>query len=172
MKDQLYTPEEIAETLKISKYTVYEKIKRGELDAHRIGRHLRISDLHLATYLARTCEKENVFTADILHENDQTYAAIGATRICVDTDLVGQARIMIGPEDVILSKGVFSSSARNVLKGTVDEIVEEGSKVKIRLDVGISLWALITKKSFLEMDIEKGDELYAIFKTMSVRVFK
>lgn len=36
------TPEEAAQILKISKYTVYELIKKGELPARRIGRQLRI----------------------------------------------------------------------------------------------------------------------------------
>lgn len=36
------TPEEVAELLKISKYTVYEMIKRGEIRSYRIGRKVRI----------------------------------------------------------------------------------------------------------------------------------
>ncbi|NPV92480.1 MAG: helix-turn-helix transcriptional regulator [Firmicutes bacterium] len=42
-----YTPTEVAEVLKISRYTVYELIKRGELAAFRIGRKVRVeaSDL-------------------------------------------------------------------------------------------------------------------------------
>ena len=44
MRDEiLYTPEEIAQKLKLSKYTIYEMIKRGEISAHRIGRSLRIT---------------------------------------------------------------------------------------------------------------------------------
>ncbi|HZW82402.1 MAG TPA: helix-turn-helix domain-containing protein, partial [Candidatus Deferrimicrobium sp.] len=36
------TPEEAAQILKVSKYTLYEMIKRGELPAQRIGRQIRI----------------------------------------------------------------------------------------------------------------------------------
>lgn len=36
-EDILYTPDEIAQKLKITKSTVYEMIKRGDLDAHRMG---------------------------------------------------------------------------------------------------------------------------------------
>ncbi|WP_373231828.1 helix-turn-helix domain-containing protein [Cohnella sp.] len=39
MTDSLsYSPEEIAKTLKISKGTVYELIKRGELPSYRVGK--------------------------------------------------------------------------------------------------------------------------------------
>ena len=49
MRDEiLYTPEEIAQKLKLSKYTIYEMIKRGEISAHRIGRSLRITETQLA----------------------------------------------------------------------------------------------------------------------------
>ena len=50
-EDILYTPEEIAQKLKITKGTVYEMIKRGELEAHRIGRYLRISRTQFDKYL-------------------------------------------------------------------------------------------------------------------------
>ncbi len=44
-----YTPEEVARLLRISRFTVYEFIKRGELTAYHIGRKLRIeaSDLDI-----------------------------------------------------------------------------------------------------------------------------
>ncbi len=45
-----YTPVEVAKKLKISKFTVYELIKRGELDAYRIGRKIRIEEASLEAY--------------------------------------------------------------------------------------------------------------------------
>lgn len=42
MNDKPLTVEEAAQILKISKYTLYELIKRGEIPAQRIGRQLRI----------------------------------------------------------------------------------------------------------------------------------
>ena len=68
--------------------------------------------------------------------------------------------------------GTFISSARNVHKGIVTDIIVSGSKVLVTVDIGISIKALITEKSLREMRIEKGTELYAVFKTMSVTVYK
>ncbi|SDG27670.1 helix-turn-helix transcriptional regulator [Desulfosporosinus hippei] len=48
--DISYTPEEIAKILKISKFTVYELIKRGELTAYRIGRKVRVEGADLEAY--------------------------------------------------------------------------------------------------------------------------
>ena len=49
--ENLYTPQEVADQLKIKKHTVYDLIKRGELQSTKIGKQLRISELQLNTYL-------------------------------------------------------------------------------------------------------------------------
>jgi len=41
-KDSALTPVEVAKMLKISKNTVYELVKRGELNSYRVGNKLRI----------------------------------------------------------------------------------------------------------------------------------
>lgn len=46
-----YTPEEVAKILKISRFTVYEFIKRGELTAYHIGRKLRIEAADLEIFM-------------------------------------------------------------------------------------------------------------------------
>lgn len=53
-----YTPEEVAKILKISKYTVYELVKRGELKSYRIGKRMRIEpeDLEQFIHLQKTKE--------------------------------------------------------------------------------------------------------------------
>jgi putative molybdopterin biosynthesis protein len=45
-----YTPEEVARILKISRFTVYEMIKRGDLAAYRIGRKVRVEHDDLEQY--------------------------------------------------------------------------------------------------------------------------
>lgn len=49
-----YTPEEVAAILKISKYTVYELIKRGELGAYRVGRKVRVETSDIEAYKLRS----------------------------------------------------------------------------------------------------------------------
>ncbi len=51
MSDEIsYTPEEVAGLLKISRFTVYELIKRGELKAYRVGRKVRVEAEDLDAY--------------------------------------------------------------------------------------------------------------------------
>lgn len=50
-----YTPEEVAKILKISRFTVYELIKRGDLVAYRVGeRKMRIEAADLEHYKNKT----------------------------------------------------------------------------------------------------------------------
>lgn len=52
--NKLYTAQEVADKLKIKKTTVYELIKRGELNSSKIGKQLRISEEQLNQYLHGT----------------------------------------------------------------------------------------------------------------------
>lgn len=55
MSDDIsFTPEEVAKNLKISKFTVYELIKRGELAAYHIGRKVRVEAADLEVFKRRS----------------------------------------------------------------------------------------------------------------------
>ena len=171
-KDDLYTPEEIAQKLKITKYTVYEMIKRGDLDAHRLGKKLRISGDQFGLYLLRSKGSANIYEAVVSVEDGESIANVGSVAIVVNTDLTGSVNVSIRPEDIILSKNELVCSANNVLKGTVTDVFEVEGSAKVVLDVGIPISALITKKSRDRMGIAIGSELYVVFKAMSVKVYK
>ncbi|WP_428830903.1 helix-turn-helix domain-containing protein [Dehalobacterium formicoaceticum] len=168
----LYTPEEVAKKLKLSKYTIYEMIKRGDLKAHHIGRSIRVSQYQLELYLMGTGKAENVFDAEIISEGDAKFALANGVKISVSTELEGRVKVSIAPEDIILSGGTFISSARNMLKGVVTDLKIGDRSVQVLLDIGIPLVVLITRQSLQDMNIQKGNELYAVFKTMAVKVIK
>ncbi|KAA9020001.1 helix-turn-helix transcriptional regulator [Niallia endozanthoxylica] len=48
--DEIYTPDEVAKLFKISKHTVYELIKRGELRAFKVGNKMRIEQNEVNRY--------------------------------------------------------------------------------------------------------------------------
>lgn len=168
----LYTPEELANKLKLSKYTIYEMIKRGDIQAHHIGRSIRVSQSQLELYIMSTRKTDNVYDAEIIREGNEKYALIKDVKINVSTEFDGRVKISVRPEDIILSKNPLVSSARNVMKGTVTDLIFDEKSAKVFLNVGIPMLIFITRQSMLEMNINKGDELYAIFKTMAVKVIK
>ncbi|WP_142307833.1 substrate-binding domain-containing protein [Bacillus cereus] len=51
MDHHSYTTEEVAKRLKVSKLTVYDLIKKGELPSYRVGRQMRIDAADLEQYI-------------------------------------------------------------------------------------------------------------------------
>lgn len=171
-EELLYTPEEISQKLKITKNTVYEMIKRGDLDAHRLGKHLRISESQFEAYLLKSKGSANQYHGTVFSDHDEKFVKIDDVNIHIHTDLTGEVKISIRPEDIILSLEPFTSSARNIFKGTVIDLISNDDGVKVILDIGIPMMSLITIKSMETMNISKGSVLYAVFKTMSINVYK
>ncbi len=54
INDTTYTPDDIAKMFKISKHTVYELIKRGELNAFKVGNKMRVNPEEVERYKNRT----------------------------------------------------------------------------------------------------------------------
>lgn len=175
MKEEiLYTPDEIAKKLKLSKYTIYEMIKRGEIPAHRIGRSLRITESQLQTYLFQSKRADNSYEAEIITQEDEKLAkvigSIGDLYIAVSTDIEGSAKVSIKPEDVIISMTPLICSARNNIAGTVVGMEEMDKNYRITLNIGVPLVVNVTKRAVKEMNFKLGDTVYAVFKAMAVAV--
>jgi len=82
----------------------------------------------------------------------------------------GETSVFISPQDIILSKSAVESSARNVFKGRITEIMDLGSLVKLKVDVGKSFTVQITKRSFSEMRLNLNAEVFIAFKASNVQV--
>ncbi|MGG3468039.1 helix-turn-helix transcriptional regulator [Neobacillus pocheonensis] len=54
MEEKAYTPDEVAQIFQISKHTVYELIKRGELQAFKIGNKMRIEHAEIERFKENT----------------------------------------------------------------------------------------------------------------------
>ena len=115
---------------------------------------------------------ENTLTGEARIANDgTTLVDIGnEVNIVAVTRKTGRISIFISPDDIILSKNAFSSSARNSFEGSVIEIVDMNSVVKLRVDVGKFFTVHITRRSFEEMNINLGSKVFLTFKASSVQV--
>lgn len=61
MDNKVFTPQEVADILKIKKNTVYEMIKRGDLNAKKLGKQLRILGSDVDTYVKGTKNTESKY---------------------------------------------------------------------------------------------------------------
>lgn len=70
------------------------------------------------------------------------------------------------------SSKTVTTSARNRLSGEVVRVFSMGSQVRVTIDCGFPLVALVTRRSTEEMGLKKGTQVYATFKAVSIRVIR
>jgi molybdate transport system ATP-binding protein len=85
--------------------------------------------------------------------------------------LDGEAFACIRAEDVVLEpRPTTTTSARNELPATVTSAVSEGPLVRVTLDCGFRLVALVTRESAARLGLTPGAAAGALVKAPSVRL--
>jgi tungstate transport system ATP-binding protein len=122
-----------------------------------------------------------VETGNIVHgtveEQCEGLATVRAGELQIEacTELpVGTKVILLLPYDditvVIPSSEIITTSARNRFPGKVVKMFPTGSQVRVTIDCGIHLTALITRRSAEEMALSEGVKVVAMVKAVSIRV--
>jgi molybdate/tungstate transport system ATP-binding protein len=125
-----------------------------------------------------SAEVESIFRSENLiagnvtrREANLALVGIGGGEIIeAVTDRTGPVMLHIRPEDVVVSKHAVDTSARNRLSGTVAEVTDLGPTVRLLISGKRRITAIITRRSFFEMQLNIGSEVYAFFKATSVEV--
>ncbi|MDD5348698.1 MAG: ABC transporter ATP-binding protein [Chthoniobacteraceae bacterium] len=78
----------------------------------------------------------------------------------------------IRAEDVILFKGseLPQASPRNRLPGVIKSLAREGPMLRIKLDCGFALAALLTRQACEELALKEGDPIVAMVKAPNVHL--
>ncbi len=70
---------------------------------------------------------------------------------------------------IILTKTQLKATARNNIHGSVVEVIKGAVNSEVKISVGQSqICAIITNDAVEDLEIKKGDSVYAIFKASSV----
>ncbi len=122
--------------------------------------------------LASFARLENVFSGNskILQQETSLIAVDDGLEIEAALKKAGKVTIFVRPEDIIVSKKIMSSSARNVFEGKIVEVSDFGPVVKLRVDAGKEFLVQITKRSFVEMQLNVGSKIFLTFKASSVHL--
>lgn len=141
--------------------------------SHLLEDAYRWTDTLLALHQGRPSPvtPENLFRVDLPGGSTMQRAQVGPLTVEVVTERRGPVTLAIPPDEIVLSIAPLHSSARNVLKGRIVRVAEHGAAMRVTLDAGIELVALITRKSFEEMGLAVGGTAFASFKSVAVRVF-
>ncbi|HTT71765.1 MAG TPA: ABC transporter ATP-binding protein [Anaeromyxobacteraceae bacterium] len=124
--------------------------------------------------VARVVGTENVAPARLVERREGlALVEVGEARLwAVDPGhLEREGYACIRAEDVVLEPApTTSTSARNELAGTVRAILEEGPLVRVTLDCGFRLVALVTRASASRLAIRPGASVAALVKAPSIRL--
>ncbi len=118
---------------------------------------------------------ETILPGQVLEEKD------GLVRVALDSfqaECVGHAPagrpvyLCLRPEDITLwpAGEPPTSSARNHLHGRVTRLLPQGALVRVTVDCGFPLVALVTRTSSQEMRLEPGCEVTATFKASAAHL--
>jgi molybdate transport system ATP-binding protein len=85
--------------------------------------------------------------------------------------LGGEAYACIRGEDVMLQRSASSgASARNQLRARVTAVTPEGPLVRLGLDCGFPLTALVTRPALDELELRVGEMVFAVLKAPAVHL--
>lgn len=124
-------------------------------------------------FVARLLGYENIFHGKVVKKDaGLSYVDLGGVIIKARGDVKGDECIVgIRPEEVSLFAKPVSFSEMNVLSAVVADCVDLGPIVSISVDAGCKFSVTVAKGSFLELNLDRGAEVWLSFKFDSVRIW-
>jgi molybdate transport system ATP-binding protein len=124
--------------------------------------------------VARVVGMENVLPAVVSRREDGLAVVTAGPLELTAVDPGGLKHLAfacIRSEEIVLEDAVGApTSARNLLRGVVTGRAEEGPLVRVRLDCGVPLVALVTRASAEALQLVPGRRAAALVKAPSIRL--
>ncbi|ABN56190.1 MULTISPECIES: ATP-binding cassette domain-containing protein [Methanoculleus] len=123
-------------------------------------------------FVAAFTGMENVYCGVSRVRNGEATIDLGEIVVRTVTAIEGDVCVGIRPEEVILSRQPFESSAANTFSGTVAEIRQNGMFSRVVVDTGLPFVAVLTRQSVARLGLVEGEPANVTFKASAVHVFK
>lgn len=133
-----------------------------------------------SAFLARFLGVENLLRGTIVRcdsaapRSGEAFDAIfeaGPLKLYVIAEREGPAYAAIRPEEITVSREFLSSSARNRLEGTVASVEKLWPLVRLTVDVGVALVAVITTQSLESLELMVGAKACLTIKATAIHIF-
>jgi molybdate transport system ATP-binding protein/molybdate/tungstate transport system ATP-binding protein len=134
----------------------------------QIGKPDEVFKKPKSEFVANFVGVENLFKGNSTINNGISDININGINVVSTTCKSGDWIVSVRPEDILVSKKSIESSARNSFNGKITDIVDKGAIIKIVVDCGITFSAIITRRSFDDMELTKGMSAYLTFKASDV----
>ncbi len=144
----------------------------GEGHIKQVGTVEQIFHQPNSEFVARFTVARNIFTGEVVDRSDgNTVFRTGDTELVVTTELRGEWHASIRPEDILISHQPLTSSARNSFCGTITSVSDRGSTLYLTVTLPLDFVCLVTRRSFEEMALAEGQQVYITFKASAVHIF-
>ena len=122
--------------------------------------------------VARFLMTRNVFSGEVSPgSNGLAEFSIEGTKLLAATERRGATHASVRPEDILLSRQPLSLANANSLSGTVTSIIDRGSAIYVKVNVPPEFTCLILRRSFKELDLKEGQQVFVTFAASDVNVF-
>lgn len=142
------------------------------LATHDSGQAQRLADAtwRLERGEVGPSEVENIFRGRFSDQEPSIFES-GPLRLVVSGSVPRETRCLrLSPRDVVLAREPQVSSARNMLRGTIQAAEMNGTdEVRVTLECGVRFVVLVTARSWNDLGFTVGDSAVASFKATSLR---
>jgi tungstate transport system ATP-binding protein len=142
----------------------------------QIGTPSQVFSYPIDEEVASFVEAGNIIHGTVISQNEGlALVDVGGQQLEAVSELSPTTKVtmFLHDDDITLSLAspqTRFSSARNQFTGKVAKFLPIGSQIRITVDCGIPLVALITRRSWEEMRLKTGETLVASFKASSIHV--
>ncbi len=141
---------------------------------HQVGPVLEVFARPADVVVARLVGTENVLPVELLRREDGVAVVRAGPLELVALDPGGLGReafACVRAEEIILEEPAGpATSARNRFEATVADRAEEGPLIRVGLDCGVRLVALVTRPSAERLGLVPGRRVAALVKAQAVRL--
>ncbi|UCG38852.1 MAG: ABC transporter ATP-binding protein [bacterium] len=139
---------------------------------HDMEQAYRLADTVVTLFEGRVHEgsMENLFHGKVREGPEGPVFDTGTLVICVPPGREGALTAAVPPETILVSLSPISTSARNTLLGRVNGVRERNGTVDVTVDAGDTIVVRLTERSYREMDLKLGMQVYLIFKAEAVKL--
>jgi molybdate transport system ATP-binding protein len=122
-------------------------------------------------FVASFTGMENVFHGTARLTDGQTLIDVGPISLRAAAMIEGDVYVGIRPEEVIVSREPFESSAVNTFRGSVTDVHRNGMFSRIVVDAGVPFVCVLTRQSIARLGLAEGEPIYLTFKASAVHAF-
>ena len=124
-----------------------------------------------SVFVAHFTGARNFFPTVPVHDPENSEAIVnGSVKVKLTSQIVkNEGFIMIRNEDIFLSGKEVDTSAVNNFRGVVKEIIPARNGVELVIDIGIPIFATISRDSLSHLDLHENSTVWVHFKATAIR---